>query len=42
MSGGQQAQLALTLALARKPLLLVLDERWRCSIRSPGTTSWRR
>ncbi len=26
MSGGQQAQLALTLALARKPLLLVLDE----------------
>jgi len=26
MSGGPQAQLALTLALARKPLLLVLDE----------------
>ena len=26
MSGGQQAQLALTLALARRPLLLVLDE----------------
>ena len=26
MSGGQQAQLALTLALARKPRLLVLDE----------------
>ena len=26
MSGGQQAQLALTLALARQPLLLVLDE----------------
>ena len=26
MSGGQQAQLALTLALARRPRLLVLDE----------------
>ena len=26
MSGGQQVQLALTLALARRPLLLVLDE----------------
>src|SRR6202042_786600 len=26
MSGGQQAQLALTLALARRPKLLVLDE----------------
>src|SRR5581483_9442910 len=26
MSGGQQAQLALTLALARRPQLLVLDE----------------
>ena len=26
MSGGQQAQLALTLALARRPVLLVLDE----------------
>ncbi len=26
MSGGQQAQLALTLALARHPRLLVLDE----------------
>ena len=26
MSGGQQTQLALTLALARRPRLLVLDE----------------
>jgi ABC-2 type transport system ATP-binding protein len=26
LSGGQQAQLALTLALARRPRLLVLDE----------------
>jgi ABC-type phosphate transport system ATPase subunit len=26
MSGGQQAQLALTLALARRPQLLLLDE----------------
>ena len=30
MSGGQQAQLALTLALARRPQLLVLDEPMAC------------
>ena len=40
LSGGQQAQLALTLALARRPRLLVLDEPRRCWTRSPGATSW--
>ncbi len=40
LSGGQQAQLALTLALARRPGCCCSMSRWRCSTRSPGTTSW--
>ena len=43
LSGGQQAQLALTLALSRHPSLLILDEPVaRCSTRLPGTISWLR
>jgi ABC-2 type transport system ATP-binding protein len=40
LSGGQQAQLALTLALARRPQLLILMSRWPRSTRWPGRTSW--
>ncbi len=36
LSGGQQAQLALTLAVARRPRLLVLDERPSRSAWPPG------
>ena len=42
LSGGQQAQLALTLALARIRGCSCSTSRWRCSTRSPGTTSWPR
>jgi ABC-2 type transport system ATP-binding protein len=42
LSGGQQAQLALTLALARRPRLLVLDEPMAISTHWPATTSWPR
>jgi ABC-2 type transport system ATP-binding protein len=42
MSGGQQSQLALTLALARRPRLLVLDEPMASSTPWPVTTSWPR
>ena len=42
LSGGQQAQLALTLALARRPRLSCSMSRSPCSIRSPATTSWPR
>ena len=40
LSGGQQAQLALTLALARRRGCWCWTSRWRCSTRLPGTTSW--
>ncbi len=36
LSGGQQAQLALTLALARRPRLLILDEPGRPGGTCPG------
>ena len=42
LSGGQRAQLALTLALARGPGCWCWMSRWPCSTRSPGTTSWPR
>ena len=42
LSGGQQAQLALTLALAGGRGCSCSTSRWRCSTRSPGTTSWPR
>jgi ABC-2 type transport system ATP-binding protein len=42
MSGGQQAQLALPLGLARRPKLLMLDEPMAMFDRLLGTTSWRR
>jgi ABC-2 type transport system ATP-binding protein len=42
LSGGQQAQVALTLALARRPALLVLDEPVAMLDPSPGMTSWPR
>lgn len=40
MSGGQQAQLALTLALARRPQLLVLDEMAMLDPRSSRLHGW--
>ncbi len=40
LSGGQQAQLALTLALARRPQCSSWTSRWPCSTRWPGRTSW--
>ena len=40
LSGGQQAQLALTLALARRPQLLVLDEPMAMLDPLLDTTSW--
>ena len=40
LSGGQQAQLALTLALARRPRLLILDEPMAMLDPAPATTSW--
>lgn len=39
LSGGQRAQLALTLAIAKRPELLILMSRWPVSIRSPGASS---
>ncbi len=43
MSGGQQAQLALDAgAVHAGRSSSCSTSRWRCSIRSPGTTSWRR
>jgi ABC-2 type transport system ATP-binding protein len=42
LSGGQQAQLALTLALARRPRLLVLDEPMAMLDPLAGMTSWPR
>ena len=42
MSGGQQAQLALTWRWRAGRGSSCSTSRWRCSIRSPGTTSWRR
>ncbi len=42
LSGGQQAQLALTVALARRPGCWSWMSRWRCSTRWPGMTSWPR
>ena len=42
LSGGQQAQLALTLALARRPQLLVLDEPMAALDPIARRTSWRR
>jgi ABC-2 type transport system ATP-binding protein len=41
LSGGQRAQLALTLAIAKRPELLVLDEPWRVWTRWPGASSCR-
>jgi ABC-2 type transport system ATP-binding protein len=40
LSGGQQAQLALTLALARRPGCSCWTSQWRCSTRLPGMTLW--
>jgi len=42
LSGGQQAQLALTLGLARRPRLLVLDEPMASLDPLAATTSWPR
>jgi ABC-2 type transport system ATP-binding protein len=42
LSGGQQAQLALTIALARRPACWCSTSRWRRSTRWRGTTSWPR
>ena len=42
LSGGQQAQLALTLALARHRASSCSMSRWRCSTRLPATISWPR
>jgi ABC-2 type transport system ATP-binding protein len=45
LSGGQRAQLALTLGVAKRPELLILDEPVASLTRSPGAsscrTSWR-
>jgi ABC-type multidrug transport system ATPase subunit len=42
LSGGQKAQLALTVALARRPVLLVLDEPLAALDPVARTTSWPR
>ena len=42
LSGGQQAQLALTLAWPGGRGCWCWTSRWRCWTRSPGTTSWPR
>jgi ATPase subunit of ABC transporter with duplicated ATPase domains len=39
LSGGQRAQLALTLAIAKRPDLLILDEPGPASTRWPGASS---
>ena len=41
LSGGQRAQLALTLAIAKRPELLILDEPVAASTRSPAASSCR-
>ena len=41
LSGGQQAQVALALAIAKRPDILVLDEPWRRSIPWLGWSSCR-
>ena len=41
LSGGQRAQLALTMAIAKRPALLLLDEPWPAWTRWPGASSSR-
>jgi len=42
LSGGQRAQLALTLAIAKRPSLLLLDEPVASLDPSPVVSSWPR